>query len=318
MSERTSRRRRKNPAAGIIHLLNQRYREQWERAERLQRQLDRLRWSPLAALLGVLRRVKHWLKPPTEPPLAERAVPYIAPCVAAPTRRVSIIIPFRDRPELLRNCLRSLGVSTHRRFEIVLVDNGSIDPRTRRLLARVSRRPNVRIVEDAGPFNFSRLCNTGAQAARGEHLLFLNNDTEALTHDWLEHLLTLAGDPRVGIVGATLLYPDHTIQHAGLLPRTDGVWVHPYRGQPANEPGENGELQIPRSVPAVTAACLLMRREVFEVLGGFDERFPVTFNDVDLCTRVRERGLLVVISPHAQLLHYESLSRGCTADAPKR
>ena len=126
-----------------------------------------------------------------------------------------------------------------------------------------------------------------------------------LTADWLERLLTLAADPRVGVVGATLLYPDGTVQHAGLFPRADGKWVHPGRGGP-----QSGEMQQVRAVPAVTAACLLVRRGLFESLGGFDEALPVTLNDVDLCGRVRERGLLVLVSPHARLLHYESLSRG--------
>ena len=137
------------------------------------------------------------------------------------------------------------------------------------------------------PFNFSRLCNAGAAAANGDHLLFLNNDTEVLTRDWLERLLALAANPAVGAVGATLLYPDHTIQHAGILPRSDGMWVHPYRGRPADDSGDGGELRNARSVPAITAACMMIRRDLFDNIGGFDEQFPVTLNDVDLCRRIR-------------------------------
>src|SRR5262249_40898206 len=154
--------------------------------------------------------------------LAERSTPYIPSCnVAIPTGLVSIIIPFRDQSDLLRNCVRSLFRRTRQRFELVLVNNGSTDPRTLRFLDRVVRRPRVQIVDAPGEFNFSRLCNAGAARASGEFLLFLNNDTESLTRDWLEQMMKLAADPAVGIVGATLLYPDRTIQHAGIFPRTD-------------------------------------------------------------------------------------------------
>ena len=151
---------------------------------------------------------------------------------------MSVIIPFRDQPELLRNCLRSLRRSTFGRVEVVLVDNGSAEPRTDRLLARLALRSDTRIVRRPEPFNFSRLCNAGAAAATSDHLVFLNNDTEVLTRDWLERMLALAADPQVGAVGANALYPDRTIQHAGLLPRSDGMWVHPYRGLPVTHAGE--------------------------------------------------------------------------------
>ena len=126
-------------------------------------------------------------------------------------------------------------------------------------------------------------------------------------------MLVLAADPAVGVVGATLLYPDRTIQHAGLFPRSDGQWVHPHRLHLANS---HAQLREVRTVPAVTAACLLIRRAVFDEVGGFDERFPVTMNDVDLCRRVRAGGRLVVISPDARLIHYEGLSRGFAVDVP--
>ena len=316
MAERASRRERRNPYAGLIHLLNRRYHREWVRAEHLQNELDGMRRSPPWRSVAWLRHVKRWLFPakPSEPRLAMQAAAYLPstspPC---PPIFVSIVIPFRDQPELLRNCLRSLRSSTVHRFEVVLVDNGSTDVRTLRLLKRLPSR-RFRVVACPGEFNFSRLCNEGARHARGDALLFLNNDTEVLARDWLERLLALAADPAVGVAGATLLYPDRTIQHAGLFPRTDGTWVHPYRGRPENELGDAGELRLTRCVPAVTAACLLMRRDVFDAVGGFDERLPVAFNDVDLCTRVRQRGLLVVISPHARLLHYEGLSRGYAPD----
>ncbi len=313
------RRRRRNPYAGLLHLLNQRYHAEFVRAELLQNDLTGLRSSKLARAAEWLRlKLRRLFPHPAVAPkfITEKAEPYRGPTCAIPDARVSIVIPFRDRPELLRNCLRSLRRSTFRQFEVMLVDNGSEDPRTARLLARVGARSNVRIVNCPGAFNFSRLCNAGAAAATGDHLLFLNNDTEVLTRDWLERLLALAADPAVGAVGATLLYPDRTIQHAGILPRNDGMWVHPYRGHPADDPGEGGELRTVRSVPAITAACMLVRRDLFDSVGGFDEQFPVTLNDVDLCSRIRERGRLVVVTPHARLFHYEGLSRGYTIDPP--
>jgi GT2 family glycosyltransferase len=320
MPERTSRRKRHNPYAGLIHLLNQRYQDEWRRAEAIQEELDCIRGSGFWKAVAWVRALKQHLwpvRPSPAPPLTERAVPFVADVQDAPLRgRVSIIIPFRDRPELLRNCVRSLRLSTYRDFEVILVDNGSVEPQTRRLLSRLRTRKRFRIVSRPAEFNFSRLCNAGAAEATGTHLLFLNNDTEVLSRDWLENLLRLAGDPRVGAVGATLLYPNRTIQHAGIFPRADGQWVHPYRGYKENEPGENGELRAIRSVPAVTGACLIITNKLFQSLGGFDERYPVAHNDVDLCERLRRDGLLVVISPHARLFHYEGLSRGIGYDAP--
>jgi GT2 family glycosyltransferase len=317
MSGRRTRRRGRNPYAGLIHLLNRRYHEQWQRAELLQNELDGREGSKVAQAAEWLRRLARRLVP--HPALApkvilEKAERYFGPPVAVPDARVSVVIPFRDRPELLRNCLRSLRRSTFANLEIVLVDNGSEDPRTGRLVARASQRQDMRLISRPGPFNFSRLCNDGARAATGDHLLFLNNDTEVLTRRWVERMLVLAADPAVGAVGATLLYPDRTIQHAGMLPRSDGMWVHPYRGEPAETPGEGGELRAVRVVPAVTAACTLLRRDLFEELGGFDENFPTSGNDVDLCRRLRAKGRLVVVTPHAKLLHYEGLSRGFTVD----
>jgi GT2 family glycosyltransferase len=317
MSGRRTRRRGGNPYAGLIHLLNRRYHEQWQRAELLQNELDGRAGSKVARAAEWLRRLARRVLPhPAAAPkiITEKAEPYLGPRLPVPDARVSIVIPFRDRPELLRNCLRSLRRSTFANLEIVLVDNGSEHPRTGRLLARASARHDVRLVRRPGPFNFARLCNDGARAATGDHLLFLNNDTEVLTRRWIERMLAPAADPAVGAVGATLLYPDRTIQHAGMLPRSDGMWVHPYRGEPADAPGEGGELRFARAVPAVTAACLLVRRDLFDQVGGFDENFPTSGNDVDLCRRIRAAGRLVVVTPRAQLLHYEGLSRGYAVD----
>mgnify|MGYP002779399632 FL=1 len=181
-------------------------------------------------------------------------------------------------------------------------------------MASIRAKRHVRRLRCDEAFNFSRLCNLGARRASGEYLLFLNNDTEVLTRRWLERMTALAADPAVGAVGATLLYPDRTIQHAGLFPRSDGAWVHPYRGAPAETPGENGELRVVRSVPAVTGACLLVRRDVFDAVKGFDEDLQNSLNDADLCRRISTTGRAILITPHAKLLHYEGLSRACDVD----
>jgi GT2 family glycosyltransferase len=303
----------------LIHLLNQRYHQEWERAEQLQEELTRIQSWWFWPALAWLRRVKHWLRPAASPAACE---PPTTPCrtlqeiPGTPSGLVSIVIPFKDSLPLLRNCLTSLRASTYRRFEIILVNNGSSEPRTQRYLWRLAGRPGMQVVDCPGPFNFSRLCNEGARRARGDYVLFLNNDTELLTRSWLERMLFLERQPEVGVVGATLLYPDRTIQHAGLAPRADGCWVHLHRGRPEHIQGEDGELGQLRAVPAVTGACMLLRREQLLELGGFDERLPVTFSDVDLCCRVRARGQVVVVTPHARLFHFECLSRGYAVDNP--
>jgi GT2 family glycosyltransferase len=305
------------PYRDLIHLLNRRYRKEWERAEGLAAELAALRGSRVWRLVAGLRRLKHRLLPPAVPVY----LPWSVPCPAwpapaePPSGRVSIVIPFKDRVELLRDCLRSLRASSYRNYETILVDNGSTERRTQRYLWRLTGRPGVHMVDCPGPFNFSRLCNAGARRAGGDYLLFLNNDTEVVTSDWLEQLLLLARWPEVGAVGATLLYPDGTIQHAGIFPRSDGTWTHRYRGLPADG-GEEAELGRVRAVPAVTGACLLVRRDRFLALGGFDEGLPLTFSDVELCGRLRAQGLLVVVTPYARLFHFESLSRGWLVDSP--
>ena len=297
----------------LIHQLNQRYYRQWHRAEQLQREVDRYRrW------LGGPLRLAKWLRRCLLP-VAEIEVirPVCQPLVESatlPTGKVSLIIPFRDQPALLRNCLASLRQGTFTERELILLDNGSIEPRTHRLLRKLCERNAARVIDCSGPFNFSRLCNQGAQQATGDWLLFLNNDTEVLTPAWLERMLAVAGRPDVGVVGATLLYPGGTIQHAGLFPTPAGRWVHADRGRDLQAVLD--EQPAVRRVPAVTAACLLIRRSLFESLGGFNEALPLTYNDIELCCRVRQRGLHVALTAHARLLHYEGISRGFSPDEP--
>jgi GT2 family glycosyltransferase len=165
------------------------------------------------------------------------------------------------------------------------------------------------VIQDNEPFNFARLNNRAATLARGEHLLFLNNDVEAMTPEWLEALLEHAQRREVGAVGAQLLYADGSIQHAGVILGVRGVAGHAHKYLPANNEGYFAFPHLIRNYSAVTAACLMIRKAVYAEVGGMDEHLAVTFNDVDLCLRLRAHGYLVVYTPYAQLYHHESRSR---------
>jgi GT2 family glycosyltransferase len=222
------------------------------------------------------------------------------------TPLVSIIIPTRDRLPLLRRCIQSIEArSTYRRYEVIVVDNGSREPHTLAYLRSISHKV---IIED-GPFNFARLNNRAVRAARGDCLLFLNNDVEVVAPDWLEALLEHAQRQEVGAVGGLLLYADGTIQHAGVVLGVRGVAGHAHKYLPATAPGYGYFPHLVRNYSAVTAACLMMRKAVYEEVGGMEERLAITFNDVDLCLRLRARGYLIVYTPYARLFHHESRSR---------
>lgn len=221
---------------------------------------------------------------------------------------VSVVIPTRDRLELLRIAVASvLERSGWRNLELVVIDNSSSDPETLRFLERVAS-PH-RVLRRPGPFDWAGLNNDAAREARGEYLLFLNNDVEAREDGWIEPLLEHAQRPGVGPVGAKLLYPDGTIQHAGVALGMDGFAGHPFRGALADDPGPCGVLSVARECSAVTGACLMIRRGLFQSLGGFDPELRIAFNDVDLCLRARERGHRTIWTPHARLVHHESASR---------
>lgn len=223
------------------------------------------------------------------------------------TPLVSIIIPTRDNKRLLERCVDSLENGTnYQHFEIIIVDNQSQDPATVAYL-RASRH---RIVSFDEPFNFSRMNNVAAAEARGEHLLFLNDDTEAIAPDWLEAMVEHSQRPEVGAVGARLLFPNDTVQHAGVIVGIQGKAGHAFWGFPADHPGYYDQLRVIRNYSAVTGACLMMRRALFADLGGFAEAFAISYNDIDLCLRIRENGYLVVYTPYALLYHHQSASRG--------
>ena len=233
-----------------------------------------------------------------------RSVPAGAP--------VSILIPFRDEPRLLRTCVDSLAAttSTHTSLELVLIDNGSTDPETLSLVERLADSPDVRVLTDPRPFNWAALNNAGALVARGDILVFLNNDIEARQSGWLSALCAQALRPDVGAVGARLLYPDHRLQHCGLVVGLTGAAGHVLGGLPEEAPGYLHMATATRECSAVTGACLATRRTVFELLGGFDETLGVDLNDVDYCLRAAAKGLRTLYEPAAQLIHHESPSRG--------
>ena len=234
-----------------------------------------------------------------------------------PAPLTSLIVPSRNHHHLLDTLVNSLlrTLEGHR-VELIVVDNGSDDPETLRWLdalpARVSGPvfESVTILLDPAPFNYSRLNNRAAARARGEYLCLLNDDIEALgERDWLGPMIEHARLPANGCVGAKLLYPDDTIQHAGVMLGMGRVAGHPCKGMARDAAGHEGYLLDARRVSAVTGACLLVRRAVFEEVGGFDERLPIAWNDVDLCLRVDAAGYRNVWTPAAELRHHESLSR---------
>jgi O-antigen biosynthesis protein len=229
-----------------------------------------------------------------------------------PQELVSIIIPTRDRADLLELCVRSiLGRTLYRAYEIVVVDNDSKEPATHRLLDDLQHTPQIRVLRSPGAFNYSALNNFAARAASGKLLALLNNDIEVIDGGWLGELVALSQRPEVGCVGAKLLYPGGQIQHAGVVTGLRGLAGHAYRDLPRDAPGYMNQLRFTHEVSVVTAACLVVRKSVYFEVGGFDEKeLKVAFNDVDFCLKVRKAGYLNLWSPSVELLHHESASRG--------
>ena len=232
-----------------------------------------------------------------------------------PSPLVSVVIPFKDGADLLRGCLDGLHrLAGYERWEALLVDNGSWEPETEALLRLVEHDPKCRLLEYDRAFNWSAVNNWAAEQAAGDLLLFLNNDVEGIAHGWLQAMVEHALRPEVGAVGARLLYPDGRIQHAGVLVGVGSVADHAFRFAPAAEPGYFYMPDAIRNYTAVTGACMMVRRDTLDELGGFDEDLAVAYNDIDFCLRLRERGYLIVYTPYAELLHHESVSRGRSTD----
>lgn len=236
-----------------------------------------------------------------------------------PAPKVSLIVPTRDRPELLRACVASLlEGSTYPDMELLLVDNQSADAEALALLENFSRDARVRVLRYDAPFNYSAINNWAAAQASGQVLALVNNDIEVIAPGWLEEMVSQALRPGIGAVGAMLYYPDDTIQHAGVILGIHGVAAHLYCGMPRGYPGQGGRAFVAQSLSAVTAACMVIRREVFEQVGGLDERLQVAFNDIDFCLRVRQAGYRNLWTPFAELYHHESASRGKEDTAAKK
>lgn len=218
---------------------------------------------------------------------------------------ISIIIPFRDRVDLLRICLDSIfAKTTWENYEILLVNNSSELLETRDYMKEIEHCPRVRLLHYNAPFNFSAINNFAATSARGEYLLLLNNDTEIIEPDWLQNMLEHAQRPEVGVVGAKLLYRNNLVQHAGILVGGADLVNHCYGHLPAHQSGYFGQLNLVKSYSAVSSACFMVRKAVYEEMDGFDEEnLAVTLHDVDFCLRLREKGYLVIYTPYATLYH---------------
>ena len=261
-----------------------------------------------AALESALRRRGE--QAAVEPGLCDGTHRVRRAIVSAPL--VSILVPFRDGSELLRKCIASLHrTSGYDRWELVLIDNQSWEPETVAMLRRLESDPKCRVVAFPHPYNWSALNNFGAAQANGELLLFLNSDVEGRSEGWLAAMVEHAQSPDVGAVGARLLYADGRVQHAGVvidLART--VSWHAFWKCPGDGDGYLGYAKTIRNYSAVTGACMLVRRDVFDAVGGMDETLAICFNDVELCLRMRAAGKRVVYTPFAELFHYESSTRG--------
>jgi GT2 family glycosyltransferase len=230
---------------------------------------------------------------------------------------ISIIVPTRDNLTDLKLCVTSVrSLTTYGNWELIIVDNGSVETPTHDYLRALAADPRIRVLRQDIPFNFARLNNIAVKESRGQYLLFLNNDTEVLSEDWLQQMLTFASQPHIGAVGARLLYPDGTLQHSGVARVGPGP-THVFQGMP--ESYEHPRVRLPGNWAAVTAACLMVAADKFAAVGGFDEAFPVGYNDVDLCYALLSRGYFNVLAPSARLIHKEFATRGNDrADAAKR
>ncbi len=224
---------------------------------------------------------------------------------------VSVIIPNKDETETLRSCIRSLKENTtYKNFEILIIENNSTTKEIFSYYKELSQEENIRIFNWKKEFNYSAINNFGARKARGEYLLFLNNDIQVITPDWMEEMLGVCQREEVGAAGVKLIYPDNTIQHAGCVIGIGGIAGHMFVDMPAERSGYLHKASLLQDMSAVTAACMMIKRSVFQKVKGFTEELAVAFNDVDLCLKVRREGYLIVYDPYARLYHMESKTRG--------
>jgi GT2 family glycosyltransferase len=226
---------------------------------------------------------------------------------------VDIIIPSFNGADILEACLSSIfEKTTYQNFKITVIDNNSYESDFFTLIDYWKEKEQTRfqVIRDESPFNFSAINNSAVKKTNGDYLLFLNNDTEVITPDWLEGMLGYAQLKEVGAVGVKLLYPDETVQHAGVVTGVCGTAIHIMCGWTKDSAGLAGSLKLTTNYSAVTAACLMIKREKFKAVGGFDEYLQIAFNDIDFCLKVRQQELYNVYLPFVELYHHESKSRG--------
>ncbi|SAK74671.1 glycosyl transferase family protein [Caballeronia pedi] len=231
---------------------------------------------------------------------------------------VSIVIPTRDGLALTKQCIDSVLAETlYREYEIIVVDNGSVKPETLAYFDEIASKKGIRVIRDDSPFNFSALNNRAVREAKGEFVCLLNNDIEVISPDWLNEMVGIAAQPGIGAVGACLWYPNDMLQHGGVLIGLGGVAGHMHHNMRRGLFGHFGRAVSMQNLSAVTAACLVVKKSVYEEVGGLNEELAVAFNDVDFCLRLVKAGYRNVWTPHAELYHHESATRGSDMDADK-
>lgn len=232
---------------------------------------------------------------------------------------ISIIIPSRDEVLTLKKCIDSIRMKTrYEHYQIVIIDNCSIEPETHLYYQVLIKDPKIKIFYYEKPFNFSAICNYGNSIVESEILVFLNNDTEVISGEWLTAMLEHAQRKNVGAVGAKLIYPDRTIQHAGVIIGIKGHAGHSHKGYPADERGYFGRIQLISNFSAVTGACMMLRKDVFCEVGGFDENLTISLSDIDLCLKMRAKLYVIVYTPYSEFIHHESLTRGYESTSEKK
>lgn len=225
--------------------------------------------------------------------------------------KISIIIPNKDEKDTLDTCLRSIKEkSTYKNYEIIIIENNSTSKEIFQYYEELKKEDRIQVSVWEGTFNYSAINNYGASLATGDYLLFLNNDVEVITPGWLEEMLGNCQRPEAGAVGAKLYYPDNTIQHAGCILGIGGIAGNMFTGMAGNRTGYLHKASIQQDLSVVTAACMMVKSEVFYQAGGFTEELAVAFNDVDLCLKIRRHNYLVIYNPYVELYHYESKTRG--------
>ena len=236
-----------------------------------------------------------------------------------PEPLVSVLIPTRDKGQMLKKCLESLFRKTvYPSFEVVLVDHETTERKAKKVIEEFSKKENFKVTQFSGSFNFSAMMNQGASMAEGDIFILLNNDIEIIESEWLNELVSQVARHEVGIVGALLLFKDGTIQHAGVHPGEGGMMGHGHKHLPGDSSGYFSRLKAVHEVAAVTGACMAVQKTTWRDLGGLDEKnLAVAYNDIDLCFKAREKGLRVILTPYAKMIHHESVSRGTDDDPVK-